>query len=76
MLAARPTQMVETGAFMCCIVSYIAKPAVTELPGELMYKEISLSDPRPAEQELGYNQVCHTVVNRGSDKDDPVLQEP
>lgn len=31
------TYQVATGALMYCIVSYIARPAVTLPPGELMY---------------------------------------
>ena len=34
--AAMPTQIVETSGLMCFIVSYIAKVAVTEPPGELI----------------------------------------
>ena len=36
MLAACPTHKVETSGLMNCIVSYIARPAVTEPPGELI----------------------------------------
>ena len=36
MLAAMPTQIVETSGFTNCIVSKIAIPALTEPPGELM----------------------------------------
>ena len=36
MLAAWPTQVVVTGEFMYVIVSYIAKPAVTDPPGVLI----------------------------------------
>jgi len=37
MLAAWPTHTVETAGLMYCIVSWIAMPAVTTPPGELMY---------------------------------------
>ncbi len=36
MLAAIPMQMVDTSGLMNCIVSKIARPALTEPPGELM----------------------------------------
>jgi hypothetical protein len=36
-LAAMPRQNVCTGAEMYCMVSYIASPALTDPPGELMY---------------------------------------
>ena len=36
-LAAIPTQIVETSGLTYCIVSYIANPALTEPPGELIY---------------------------------------
>ena len=42
-LAACPTQRVLISGFTNCMVSYIAKPAVTNPPGELMYIKISLS---------------------------------
>ena len=40
--AARPTLIVETSALTCRMVSNIAKPAVTEPPGLLMYMYIGL----------------------------------
>lgn len=33
--AARPTLMVITSDRICCIVSYMASPAITEPPGQL-----------------------------------------
>ena len=36
MLAAIPTQSVDTSGLMNCMVSKIAMPAETEPPGELM----------------------------------------
>ena len=42
MLAAWPTQTVETRGLMYCMVSWIARPAVTTPPGELMYMLIGL----------------------------------
>ena len=39
-LAAEPIQNVCTGVLIYCIVSYIARPAVTTPPGELMYSLI------------------------------------
>jgi hypothetical protein len=44
MLAAIPMQNVCTGAVMYCIVSYIARPAETDPPGELMYSLIGLRE--------------------------------
>ena len=41
MLAACPTHTVETRGLMYCMVSWIAMPAVTTPPGELMYIEMS-----------------------------------
>ena len=43
MLAACPTHSVLTSGFINCIVSYIESPEVTEPPGELRYRDISLS---------------------------------
>ena len=40
MEAAWPIQKVWTGDWIYCIVSYIASPAVTDPPGELMYNLI------------------------------------
>ena len=40
---AWPITSVEISHFTNCMVSYIAKPAVTNPPGELMYIKISLS---------------------------------
>ena len=42
MLAAIPIQIVETSGLMNLIVSYIARPAVVDPPGELIYKEVPL----------------------------------
>ncbi len=36
MLAASPTQMVETSGLTNCIVSKMASPALTDPPGELI----------------------------------------
>ena len=41
--AHSPRQMVDTSHLMKSIVSRMARPAVTEPPGELMYREMSLS---------------------------------
>ena len=41
MLAACPTHTVETRGLMYCMVSWIAMPAVTTPPGELIYIEMS-----------------------------------
>ena len=38
MLAAWPVQIVATGGFTYCIVSYIASPLVIKPPGELTYQ--------------------------------------
>jgi hypothetical protein len=43
MLAAKPTQMVDTSALICCMVSYMAIPALIEPPGLFIYKAMSLS---------------------------------
>jgi len=40
---ACPRTMVDTGAVMYCMVSYIERPADTEPPGELMYMEMGAS---------------------------------
>lgn len=43
-LAAMPIQKVCTGAAIYCIVSYIAKPAETDPPGEFMYSLMGLRE--------------------------------
>src|SRR3569832_1448750 len=54
--AARTVQSVDTSGLMNCLVSLIAKPAETVPPGELMYKEISLSG-----FSLSRNSYCATT---------------
>ena len=44
MEAARPTHMVNTSLFTYLIVSYIAKPAVTDPPGLFIYRKIGLDN--------------------------------
>jgi hypothetical protein len=56
MLAASPVQSVETSGLMNCIVSYIAIPAETLPPGELMYRWMSLSG-----FSLSRNSSCATT---------------
>lgn len=36
--AARPTFIVTTSDRMCCMVSYMARPAMTDPPGQLTYR--------------------------------------
>ncbi|MNC70630.1 hypothetical protein D3C75_1214630 [compost metagenome] len=43
MLAARPVHRVDTSGLTNCMVSKMAIPAYTDPPGELMYREMSLS---------------------------------
>ena len=43
MEAHSPMQMVDTSHLMKFMVSRMPRPAVTEPPGELMYREMSLS---------------------------------
>ncbi len=56
MLAAWPTQTVETRGLMYCMVSWIARPAVTTPPGELMYMLIGLDG-----FSLSRNSSCATI---------------
>ena len=42
MEAASPMLMVEMSHLMWCMVSKMAKPEVTEPPGELMYMDMGL----------------------------------
>ena len=56
MLAAMPMHSVETSGLMNCMVSKIARPALTLPPGELMYSEMSLSG-----FSLSRNNICATT---------------
>ena len=55
-IAELEKNLVDTSDLICCIVSYIAKPAVTEPPGELMYSIMSFSG-----FSLSNNSICATT---------------
>ena len=58
------------------MVSRIARPAVIEPPGELMYSEISrLRILGGQEQHLGDDQVGHVVVNGRAQENNVLLQQ-
>jgi hypothetical protein len=66
MLAAIPTQYVATGHRKNCIVSYIARPALTEPPGELIAQK----------QQLRDDKIGGGIIDRPAKKDYPVLEQP
>ena len=62
MLAARPTQVVATSFGTYCMVSKMARPALTLPPGELMYMLISAS----ASSLVSNNNCAMTVLATAS----------
>ena len=74
--AAWPMQTVPTLGRMYCMVSWIAMPAVTTPPGELMYMKMSFFGfSHLEEQQLGGDQRGHMVLDLAGDEDDPLAQQ-
>ena len=62
---------------MYCMVSWIASPAVTTPPGELMYMKMSFfgfSDSRKSSWAVTRRR--HMVLDRARDEHDPLAQQP
>ena len=75
--AACPTQSVETGGRMYCMVSYIDRPEVTTPPGAVdVHGDFLLRILRLEKQQLRHDQRRHAVVDRPGDEDDPLLEQP
>ena len=76
MEAHSPMQMVDTSHLMKFMVSKMPRPAVTEPPGELMYREMSLSGSVALQvQKLGHDRVGHVVVDLLAQEDDAVVEQ-
>ena len=77
MLAARPMARVLTSLGISRIVSMIARPALTEPPGELMYR--LMSRPRVLgrqQQQLGADPVGDGVVDLLAEHHDALVEQP
>ena len=75
--AAWPMHTVLILGRIYCMVSWIARPAVTTPPGRIdVHEDVLLRVLGLEEQQLGGDERGHMVLDRAGDEDDPLAQQP